>query len=137
MFPHAGSITIGDWCFVGEDTYIWSSSEVTIGDRVLISHNVNIHDTNGHPLDARARHDQFQLIATVGHPAEIESIIAEPVLIGDDVWIGFNASILKGVTIGEGAIVAAGAVVTKDVPPYSVVAGNPAKVVRTLSDSPA
>ena len=57
-----------------------------------------------------------------------------PVRIGDKAWIGFNAIILKGVTVGEGAIVAAGAVVTKDVPPYTIVAGNPARVIRTLSE---
>lgn len=56
----------------------------------------------------------------------------EPIIIGDDAWIGFNAIILKGVTIGEGAVVGAGAVVTKDVPPYTVVAGNPAGVVKKL-----
>ncbi|MEE4213008.1 MAG: DapH/DapD/GlmU-related protein [Parvularcula sp.] len=102
---------------------------------MLISHNVNIHDTNGHPLDPDARHLQYQSIATVGHPSEIETILANPIAIEDKVWIGFGATILKGVTIGEGAIVAAGAVVTKDVPPYSIVAGNPARVVRNLAET--
>ncbi|MBV8923397.1 DapH/DapD/GlmU-related protein, partial [Bradyrhizobium sp.] len=55
-----------------------------------------------------------------------------PVVIADKVWIGFNASILKGVTIGEGAVVGACSVVTRDVPPFAVVAGNPARVIRTL-----
>ena len=50
-FPHGGSITIGNECFVGSHSKIWSSNSIIIGDRVLIAHNVNIHDTNGHPID--------------------------------------------------------------------------------------
>ena len=134
VFPHAGKIEIGEWCFVGEDSYVWSSNHIKIGDRVLISHNVNIHDTDGHPFDASARHEQYRSIATVGHPSDIDSINSRPITIMDDVWIGFGASVLKGITVGEGAIVAAGAVVTKDVPPYSVVVGNPARVVRSVAE---
>lgn len=59
---------------------------------------------------------------------------AKPIVIGDNVWIGEYASVLKGVTIGTGAIVASHAVVTKDVPPYTIVAGNPARVVKELED---
>jgi acetyltransferase-like isoleucine patch superfamily enzyme len=130
VFPHQGRISVGEWCFIGEDTYVWSSASIAIGDRVLISHGVNIHDTNGHPVMAEARHEQFKAIATKGHPANIDSIDAKPIVIEDDVWIGFGCIILKGVTIGEGAIIAAGTVVTKDVAPYTVVGGNPARVLR-------
>ncbi len=129
-FPHAGKVSVGEWCFIGEDSYIWSSASVTIGDRVLISHGVNIHDTNGHPLMADARHKQFRAIATTGHPARIEDIDAKPVVIGDDVWIGFGAMIMKGVTIGDRSIVAAGSLVLDDVPADVTVAGNPARIVK-------
>jgi len=133
VFPHGGSIRIGDWVYVGPGSKIWSSSEggIVIGNRVLISHNVNIHDTDAHPIDAKRRFDQTGAILTTGHPPQIEGIIARPVVIGDDAWIGFNASILKGVTIGEGAVVGACSVVTRDVPPYSIVVGNPARIVNT------
>lgn len=61
-----------------------------------------------------------------------EGVVMGPVRIEDHAWVGFNVIILKGVTIGEGAIVAAGSVVTKDVPAFTVVAGNPARVIREL-----
>lgn len=132
VFPHGGKIDIGKWVFLGANSRIWSSAHVTIGDRVLISHDVNIHDTNGHPLDAVARFQQTQDIFLRGHPLDIKTISAAPVSIGNDVWIGFGATILKGVTVGEGAIIAAKSVVTKDVPAWTIVAGNPARPIREL-----
>jgi acetyltransferase-like isoleucine patch superfamily enzyme len=136
-FGHAGDIGIGDWCFVGPGSRIWSAASIRIGNRVLISHGVNVHDNDAHPQDAAERHAQYAEIVTRGHPRQADNIRAAAIVIGDDAWIGFNAIVLKGVTIGPGAIVAAGSVVTGDVPPWSVVAGNPATVVRTLpSPSP-
>ena len=131
IFPHGGNISIGDWCFVGEGTRIWSSSSVTIGDRVLVAHNVNIFDSLTHPISAKLRHRHFKSIMTTGHPQTIE-LGERPIKVANDVWIGANACILRGVNIGEGGIVASGAVVTKDVPPYTIVAGNPARIVREL-----
>ena len=130
IFAHEGCIDIGKDCYVGEGARIWSAASIKIGDRVLISHNVNIHDTNAHPIDPVLRHQQFMQIISVGHPKENIGIISKPILIEDDAWIGFNSIILKGVTIGRGAIVGAGSVVTKDVPEASVVVGNPARVIR-------
>jgi acetyltransferase-like isoleucine patch superfamily enzyme len=132
VFPHSGSIRIGEWCFIGPQSHVWSAASVTIGDRVLISHQVNIHDTNGHSLNASLRHQQFVEIATSGHPINPVDIAADPVTIGNDAWIGFGSSILKGVTIGEGAVIAARSVVTDDVEPWTVVAGFPARPVRKL-----
>jgi acetyltransferase-like isoleucine patch superfamily enzyme len=131
VFAHAGSIDIGDWCFVGENSRIWSASAVSIGRRVLISHDVNIQDTNGHPVDDQARHLHFQQIMSAGHPPTVD-MQSKPISIGDDAWIGFGATILKGVSIGAGAIVAARSVVLADVPSRCLVAGNPARLVRML-----
>jgi acetyltransferase-like isoleucine patch superfamily enzyme len=122
-FAHAGQIKIGQWVFVGQGTRIWSSAQVEIGDRVLISHGCEIHDTESHPLDPKARAEQTRAILTTGHPREIEGIRAAPIRIGDDVWIGFGAVIRRGVTIGDRAIVGARAVVDRDVPADGLVRG--------------
>lgn len=127
-FAHGGRIRIGDWCYVGEGTRIWSASAVAIGDRVLIAHNVSIFDSLTHPLDAAARHEHFRRIATTGHPSRI-SLDERPVTISDDAWIGAGATVLRGVTIGPAAVIGAGAVVTKDVPAGAIVGGNPARVI--------
>ncbi len=120
-FGHGGKITIGEWCFVGAGSQIWSAAEIVIGDRVLISHGVNIHDNNSHPLESADRFAQTKAIFTIGHPAEISSIRAAPIHIGDDAWIGFGATIMKGVSIGARAIVGANAIVRDDVPPDGMV----------------
>jgi acetyltransferase-like isoleucine patch superfamily enzyme len=133
-FAHGGEIQIGDWCYVGEGTRIWSASRVTIGDRVLIAHNVNIFDSLTHPISARARHKQFRMIVTSGHPKEI-NLGEMPINIASDAWIGANAIILRGVMIGTGGIVGAGAVVTRNVPAYTIVGGNPARPIRELTPS--
>jgi acetyltransferase-like isoleucine patch superfamily enzyme len=132
VFPQGGRITIGEWCYVGEATRIWSASSIILGDRVLIAHSVNIFDNLTHPIRAAERHDQVRQVLTHGHPREL-ALGEQPVTIDDDAWIGAGAFVLRGVTVGKGAIVAAGAVVTKDVAPFCIVAGNPAIVVRELS----
>lgn len=131
IFAHAGKIQIGKDCYVGEGSRIWSSSSIVIGDRVLVSHDVNIHDTDSHSLNMEIRHQHFIEMNKNGHPKSASfDIQAKPVVIHDDVWIGFNSSILKGVTIGKGAVIAACSVVTKDVPEGTIVAGNPARVLK-------
>lgn len=130
-FGHGGRISIGEYCYVGEQTHIWSAQEISIGDRVLIAHNVNIFDNSTHPIGASERHRQFKDIIASGHPRVID-LSEQAVKIGDDVWIGCMSVILKGVTIGRGAIIGAGSVVTRDVPPYTIVAGNPASVIREI-----
>lgn len=137
IFAHEGRVKIGSWFFLGPGSLVWSSDPegIRIGNRVLVSANVLIHDTNSHPIDANERFAQTRAIFATGHPRDIPSIDSAPVTIGDDVWIGFGATILKGVTIGEGAIIGARAVVTRDVPPYTVVAGNPAIEIRKVARS--
>ncbi len=129
IFKHGGAISIGQNCFIGENSKIWSMSKIEIGDRVLISHGVNIHDNNSHSLSAEMRHQHFVDIFATGHPEDLHDVPTQPIVIEDDVWIGFNATILKGVKIGKGAVVGACSVVTKDVEPYTIVVGNPARVV--------
>ncbi len=131
-FGHGGRISLGDYCYVGEGTRIWSALSITIGNRVLISHNVNIFDNDTHPIDdPKERHRQFVEIITNCHPQQID-LRERPVVIGDDVLIGCQSIILSGVTIGDGAVVGAGSVVTRDVPPMTLVAGNPARELRKL-----
>lgn len=111
------NIRIGDNVVVNFNCTVLDEARVTIGNRVLIGPNVSIY-TACHPIDAaeRSTFDEW----------------AEPVTIGDDVWIGGSATILPGVTIGERSIVGAGSVVTKDVPSDVAVAGNPAKIIKKL-----
>lgn len=130
-FSHGGKISLGTYCYVGEHSHIWSAEHIEIGDRVLIAHNVNIFDSLTHPISAKKRHQQFIEIISSGHPKPID-LESAPIQIGNDVWIGCMSVILKGITVGEGAIVGAGSVVTKNVPPYTIVAGNPAKVIREI-----
>jgi acetyltransferase-like isoleucine patch superfamily enzyme len=130
-FGHGGKIELGSYCYVGENTRIWSALNIAIGDRVLISHNSNIFDNDTHPIDAKLRHEHFRLITESGHPSTL-ALNERAVVIQDDVLVGCNTVVLKGVTIGEGAIVGAGSVVTRDVPAWTIVAGNPARVIREI-----
>lgn len=131
-FWNAGRVQIGECSYIGESSRIWSQNSVIIGDYVLIAHLVDIHDTDSHPVDWQARRaDTARILRGEPYPAKPE-VASAPVVIEDDVWIGFKASILKGVRVGRGAIVAAGTVVTKDVAPWTLVAGNPAREIRSL-----
>lgn len=104
-------ITIGSRTYIGDRTEIHAGRSVTIGSGCDISWDCNILDRDYHKLCS-------------------DTETFAPVVISDNVWIGCRAIILKGVTIGEGAVVAAGSVVTRDVPARTLVAGNPAKVIR-------
>lgn len=133
VLARTGVIRVGDECFIGHGTEIWSACGVTIGSRVFISHGVNIHDTNAHPTSARLRNIQFARQTDPDYRRALESVAAAPVTIEDDAWVGFNAVVLKGVTVGRGAIVGAASVVTKDVPAFAIVAGNPARIIGEAS----
>ena len=132
VFPSSGHISIGKDCYIGEGARIWSASAINIGNYVLISHSVNIHDTNSHSLNPMHRRQEFAALTGTLPETEMPPVSTKPIVIGDDVWIGFNATLMKGVTIGKGAIVAAGSFVTKDVSPYTLVVGNPAYELRKL-----
>lgn len=134
-FPHNNdcSVTIGSDCYIGDHTRIWVGKQVVIGDRVLIAHNVNIFDTTTHPIDKYIRYKHECEVKACGMPKkQYETIYESPIIIEDDVWIGCNAIVMRGVRVGTGAIISAGSVVTKDVPPNTMVAGNPAVVIKEL-----
>jgi galactoside O-acetyltransferase len=130
-FDRTGArFTCGDRCFIGASQIV-CAERITMGDDVVISWGVTIVDHNSHAIQWEDRcHD---VLDWCRGRKSWDHVKVAPVKLDDKVWIGFNAIILKGITIGEGAIVAAGAVVTKNVPPYTIVAGNPAKVIRVLS----
>jgi len=127
-----GSCTVGDFTLLN-GALVMAEERIEIGSHCLISWNVGIADSDFHPLDPAQRIIDAQAVAPFfeNRPPRPE-IRTAPVIISDNVWIGMNAVILKGVTIGENSVVAAGAVVTKSVPANVVVAGNPAVTVREL-----
>jgi len=133
VFRNGGNINIGKNSYIGLGTNIWSGNQVNIGENVLISHNVNIIDTDSHEINHFERIENYLKIKKEGYQIDKGNVKTAIINIEDYVWISFGVIILKGVTIGKGAIVAAGSVVTKDVPPFTLVAGNPAKVVKELN----
>ena len=131
---NGGSISVGKRCYLGDNTRIWAAQSIEIGDDVMVAHNSNVFDNNTHPTDVDERMLDKSAILTSGGRGDFPTLGSSPVKICDKAWIGCNCCIMKGVTIGEGAIVGAGSVVTKDVPAYTVVAGNPARVVKKLRE---
>ena len=122
-------IEIGDYCYIGNASLV-CSERIRIGSRVMVAGGVTIADSDFHPLGPAARLADTIALSPVGDRTRRPRIETRPVHIEDDVWIGYNATILKGVTVGAGAIVGPGALVVRDVPPGAEVAGNPAVVVN-------
>ncbi len=123
------SLVIGDDCYVGK--YCTIEVDGVIGNGVLIANNVGLVGRNDHDIYEVGK--LIRLARWVGDPdfhPEKGSLEVK-----DDVWIGFGAVVLSGITIGRGAVVAAGSVVTKDVPPYAIVAGNPAHQIAERFDA--
>lgn len=108
-------VVIGDDSYLGDFSNVLAVKEINIGKGCAISWHVLFMDTSSHPI---------------GFKGEKAVTKIEPINIQDRVWIGCRAVILKGVTVGEGAVIANNAVVSKDVPPYTMVGGNPAQVIR-------
>lgn len=124
-FAERPVLSIGRRTYVGHQCSFSVASRITVGDDCYIAMGCFFLDSPGHPLDAARR---------LAHmPPDAAQI--QPVVIGDNVWIGTQAMIMPGVTVGEGSVVAARAVVTTDVPPYTVVGGTPARVIKRLDAS--
>lgn len=119
FFTASGSeIRVGRNVFVNQNCTFYDFGGLDIGDDVLIGPRVNIL-TSGHPLEPSKRH---------------ASVVGKPIVIERNVWVAAGATITGGVTVGENSVVAAGAVVAKDVPPNALVGGNPARVIRWIGD---
>ena len=129
VIADCAEVRIGAWCFVGPGAKLCAMEKIDIGDRVFISHGVQIFDNNSHSLSAAERHERFRELRVKGRHLTPEQVAHRSIRIENDVWIGFNCAIMKGVTIGQGAVVGAGSVITRDVSPYEVVVGSPARVV--------
>ncbi len=114
------NIQVGENFFANYQLTVLDCAAVTIGDNVQIAPNVSIY-TAGHPLHPDSRNSGYEY--------------ALPITIGDNVWIGGNVVICPGVTIGDCAVIGAGSVVTRDVPPWTVAAGNPCRVLRQITEA--
>ena len=135
-----GSITIGKRSYIGGGTNLIARSDIIIGDDVTLAWGITLYTHNSHSLDWQERANDIAIINdNLRHGRDMlankkwDVVKSAPIIVKDKAWIGMNSIILKGVTIGEGAVVGAGSVVTKDVPPWTVVGGNPAIVLKKLS----
>lgn len=125
-----GKITIGSYTTL-RGGIVGAVDSISIGNHVIISSNVTIYDNNNHPTDPQVRIEMCES----GFYSDMwnwEHSAHKPIVIEDNVWIGEYATVLKGVRIGTGSVVASHSVVTKDVEPYTIVAGNPARKVKEL-----
>jgi acetyltransferase-like isoleucine patch superfamily enzyme len=126
-----GKVTLGEFALV-HGARIICDSEIFIGDYALISWNVVLMDTYRLPQDRAIRRQELEAVAARERRFFNSLAPAKPIHIERNVWIGFESCILPGITIGEGSIVGARSVVTENVPPFTVVAGNPARIIRQI-----
>lgn len=121
-YSQAPTLEVGDGTFIGHECGFTVGRKISIGKHCLISSQVWMFDTSGHPTDPALR------LANAPTPEDK----VRPIVIEDNVWVGSRSIIFPGVTIGEGSVVSAASLVRDDVPPYTLVAGNPARVVASL-----
>ena len=134
----SGKIVVGDGVFINSGTMVIARSSVEIGSHVTIAWGCVIYDHNSHSISYLDRiADQEQQLRDIKGGNMLANkdwshVATAPIRIGDYAWLGFDVVVLKGVTIGEGAIIGARSVVTKDIPAWTIAAGNPARVVKEI-----
>jgi len=131
------NIHIGDNVYLGDNSICYCLDEIRIGNNVLIAHDVNIFDNNSHPMDEKKRREHYQSFLSLNKykPAEFnDEILHAPIIIEDDVWIGFGSIVMRGVMIGKGSIIAAGSVITKNVPPGCIVGAKPNDILKYMNE---
>jgi len=116
---YGNNIHIGNGFYANSDCMFLDNAPITFGDNIMIGPGAHFY-TPAHPLDSRERHEEVLQFA-------------KPISVGSNVWIGGRAIIIGGVTVGDGCIIGAGSIVTKDIPPYSLAVGNPARVIKKLT----
>lgn len=135
-----GNVSVGNDSYIGGSQII-CAHKIDIGSNVLVSWGCTIVDHDSHSLNWRDRAEDVRRwreglltggLEKASKLKDWEVVEMAPIKIEDKVWLGMNVTVLKGVTIGEGSVVAAGSIVTKDVPPWSLVAGNPARIIKGL-----
>ena len=127
-YTPTAKIILGNRIFIGANSLVGCSESIIIEDDVLISFDCIIQDSDTHSLSSELRKDDC--INWINGNKDWTNVDKKPIRICKKSWIGARSIILKGITIGEGAIIGAGSVVTKDVDAYTIVAGNPAKFIR-------
>jgi len=132
MEQRGASISVGSRTHVGGGSLLAAAQNIVVGDDVLIAFEALVMDHNSHSVTFRERRRDVQ--DWIDGKKDWSRVAIAPVRISDKAWIGVRAIILKGVTIGEGAIVGAGSLVTGDVPPWTIVGGSPARIIRPLTD---
>ena len=123
-----GRVQIGDYCYF-TNAVLLCELELTIGNYVVAGWNTTLADTDFHPIAPAARIQDAIACSPLGHGRERPLIQTRPVVVEDDVWIGPNVTILKGVRIGQGAFIEPGSLITHEVPPRARMLGNPAKII--------
>lgn len=133
------TISVGKRCQIGSVDFV-AAQEINVGDDCIMAWGITIIDTDTHSLDWENRKNDvkqcYQDYLTDRNNfiknKDWSHVVNKSINIGDKVWVGLNVIVLKGVTIGDNSVIGAGSVVTKNIPPYSLIAGNPAKVIKSL-----
>lgn len=128
----------GSDVYIGKYVVVWSPELVRVGNHVGIHSLTHIFASGGVTIGSHVQISAGCSIASITHSIEVETRfhgIEQPVVIQDHVWLGTGAIVLPGVTIGRGAVIGAGSIVTRDIPPMTVAVGTPARVIRTVPDT--